>query len=341
MRSIQDPWQVSEAEFPRTGGPSEKLRHLLNYAVLAPSDHNTQPWRFRLAHGSVDVFADRSRALPVVDPADRELVISCGAALYQLRLAIRYFGFADRVALFPDAQQPDLLARVALGEPQASTEGEVRRFRAMARRRSNRAAFDDRAVAQGLVAALHDAVADEPVWFHEIASAEHRSAVAGLVAEGDRIQFSDPAFRQELAAWIRPNGSPRRDGIPGYALGMGNLVSRLAPFAIRRFDMGSRQARKDRGLVLGAPLLAVLGTARDDPRAWLEAGQAMAKVHLQACANGLSASYMNEPVQVAELRPQLRDLLQQTGYPQLLLRFGYGPQARPTPRRPVSDVLQE
>src|SRR5690606_15026240 len=106
MRSIQDPWQVSEAEFPRTGGPSEKLRHLLNYAVLAPSDHNTQPWRFRLAHGSVDVFADRSRALPVVDPADRELVISCGAALYQLRLAIRYFGFADRVALFPDAQQP-------------------------------------------------------------------------------------------------------------------------------------------------------------------------------------------------------------------------------------------
>jgi len=312
----------------------------LNYAVLAPSDHNTQPWRFRLADDFIEVLADRSRALPVVDPRDRELTISCGAAIYQLRLAIRHFGFTDHVELVPDADRPDLFARVALGESRASTDEDDQRFRAMLKRRSNRAAFEDRVVPRQLVSRLHAAAAEEPVWFHKVAHAEHRGEVANLVAEGDRLQFADQAFRQELARWIRPNGSRLRDGIPGHALGMGRLVSRFAPLAIRTFDMGSSQARKHRRLVLGSPLLAVLGTAGDDPGAWLEVGQAMAKVHLQACADGLSVSYMNEPIQATDLRPRLRDLLGRMGHPQLLMRFGYGPEAKPTPRRPVSEVLQ-
>lgn len=160
-----------------------------------------------------------------------------------------------------------------------------------------------------------------------------------LVAEGDRLQFSNKAFRRELATWVRPSGSRCRDGIPGYALGIGHLMSYLAPFAIRAFNIGSNQAKKHRQLMLGSPLLAVLGTARDDPSAWLATGQAMAKVLLRAYADGLSVSYMNEPIQVTELRPRLDTLLGRTDYPQLLLRFGYGRAVKPTPRRPVSEVL--
>src|SRR5690606_33728187 len=119
-RSVSNPWHVSEAGFPRQGSSLEQLRYLLNYAVVAPSGHNTQPWLFRSIGDGVELFADRTRALPIVDPEDRELTISCGAALCQLRLAIAHFGFADVVELFPDAAQDCLLARVALGDARST-----------------------------------------------------------------------------------------------------------------------------------------------------------------------------------------------------------------------------
>src|SRR5918912_3713151 len=105
-------WNVSENDFPKTGNASEKLRFILKYAVLAPSGHNTQPWIFRInQNDTVELYADRTRALAVVDPDDRELVISCGAALFHLRLAIRHFGYTDITELFPHSEDKDLLAR--------------------------------------------------------------------------------------------------------------------------------------------------------------------------------------------------------------------------------------
>src|SRR5215469_16093227 len=113
---LSHPWDVREADFPSTGPPAEQLRFLLQYAVLAPSGHNSQPWMFKIDEDTVELYADRSRALPVVDPDDRELTISCGAALLNLRVALRHFGYAGEVIPFPDPDDPDLLARVHLGK---------------------------------------------------------------------------------------------------------------------------------------------------------------------------------------------------------------------------------
>ena len=110
----------------------------MNYAVLAPSGHNTQPWLFRVGNGEVDLYADRTRGLPVVDPEDRALVISCGAALFYLRVAIGHFGYAGEVQTFPDPDDQDLLARVLLGLEQEATEEEESLFRVLKERRSNR-----------------------------------------------------------------------------------------------------------------------------------------------------------------------------------------------------------
>jgi nitroreductase len=140
--SMTNPWHLSEAEFPRQGALSEQLHYLLNYAVIAPSGHNTQPWRFRVTSDGVELFADRTWVLPIVDPADRNLTISCGAALCQLRLAIRHFGFTDVVELFPIARHADLLARVTFGEARASRAEEERLFHAIRKRRSNHATFE-------------------------------------------------------------------------------------------------------------------------------------------------------------------------------------------------------
>ncbi len=139
---LLNPWDVREADFPATGPPAEQLRFLLHYAVLAPSGHNTQPWLFKIDGDTVELYADRSRALPVVDPDDRELTISCGAALLHLRVALRHFGYTGTVNPFPDPEDPDLLARVCMGKSREASAGEHALFQAITMRRTNRQAFE-------------------------------------------------------------------------------------------------------------------------------------------------------------------------------------------------------
>ena len=83
-----DAWHIAAEAFPRAGEPEQQLRYLAAYAILAPSIHNTQPWRFRLGDEHVELWSDETGGLPVVDPLGRELVISCGAALLTKSTAI-------------------------------------------------------------------------------------------------------------------------------------------------------------------------------------------------------------------------------------------------------------
>jgi len=334
---IKDPWKTPESDFPESAETEEKLRFLLNYAVLAPSSHNTQPWIFRVRGDTVKLYADRTRGLPIVDPEDRALVISCGAALFYLRLAMRRFGYADEVEALPGAGDPDLLATVSPGPRVEATEKDELLFRAMKVRHSNRGPYESRAVPDELLSALQEAAQEEGAWLHLMLDKDIKHAVAGLISEGDRIQLADKRFRRELASWVHPNRTRSRDGIPGYALGFGNLMSTAGPFVIRTFDTGKGQAAKDRELAEGSPVLAILGTKEDTPQRWLAAGQALAKVLLRARAEDVWASFLNQPIEVPELRPRLRELSEE-GFPQLLLRMGYGSGVRTTPRRPAEEV---
>jgi hypothetical protein len=339
MKARLEPWEVSEGDFPTTSGTEEKLRFLLNYAVLAPSSHNTQPWLFRIGGTQVELYADRSRALAVVDPEDRALIISCGAALHHLRVALRHFGYADEVKVLPDASDSDLLARVSLEKSRVPTEADNQLFQAITRRRTNRLPFENREVPAQLIAALQEAAKKEGAWLGTVDGDEARNAVADLIAQGDRTQGADRSFRRELAAWLHPNRSRSRDGMLGYAFGFGDLMSLAGPVIIRTFDWGNGQAARDRQLAQGSPVLAVLGTDADSPTGWLAAGQALSHVLLRASAEGVWASFLNQPIEVPELRPRLSALLSGPGFPQLLMRLGYGPEVQPTPRRWVDEVL--
>lgn len=132
----------------------------------------------------------------------------------------------------------------------------------------------------------------------------------------------------------------RRDGLPGYIRGAGDLASYIGPLVVRWLDVGKGQARQDRERALAAPALVVLGTDIDTPAAWLGAGASLARLLLAVQAEGVSAGFLNQPIQVATLRPRLRGVLGRAGFPQLLLRLGYAPPARPTPRRPVEEVTE-
>lgn len=336
---LLEAWEISESEFPVKGQPSEKLKFFLNYAILAPSGHNTQPWLFKITGDEVELYADRTRALSVIDPDDRELITSCGAALFNLRIAIRHFGYSDIVETFPDPDNVDLLARVRLGNQREASPEEHALLEAIPKRRTNRLAFENREVPESLLTKFEVVASKEGAWLHIVKGENLRNAVADLIAEGEHLQWGDKRSRRELAAWVHPHRSASRDGLPGYVYGMGELISYLEPSYIKTFDLGSGRAARDRQIAVGSPVLAVLGTDNDTPSDWLKAGQALAAVLLQARSEEVWASYLNQPIQIAELRPRLCEILERTGFAQQLLRMGYGRDIKPTPRRPVDEVL--
>jgi Nitroreductase family len=319
-------------DFPSAGDPGARLLFLVHYAVQAPSGHNTQPWLFDVGKESLDLIADGRRALPVVDPFDRELTISCGAALDHLIVAASAFGETAVVRTFPDSREPDLLATVRLGAHRAPTPDETALFDTIPRRRTNRHRFEDRPVPPGTEERLVAVVADHGARLVPLHDEASRHAVAEIVAEGDRMQFDDASFRRELAAWIHPRRS-------GDGLAVPAPLEPMVHFVMRTFDQGDRYAARDRQLAEGSPLLAVLETDTDDAAAWLACGRALSRLLLTAAVDGVSASFLNQPIEVSGLRPRLAAVAGGNGHPQLLLRFGYGPEVPPAARRPVEDVL--
>ena len=245
MNKPLDVWNVCADDFPAEGSSEEKLWFMVQYAVLAPSTHNTQPWLFRIHGNLVELYADVARALPIVDPDNRELIISCGAALFHLRTAIQYFGYKCQVETFPEPGEPALLARVHLGFKCETDAEEVLLFNAIPKRRTNRLPFQNETVPDALLAVLTRNAANEGAWLQIVESEDARYAVADLVAEADRIQWAAKRFRRELAAWLTPAQAARRDGIPGYTKGITKLPAHAAPLVIRTFDLGQGQAAKD------------------------------------------------------------------------------------------------
>lgn len=318
---------------------AERLRFLLQWAVLAPSRHNTQPWLFEIAGDELRVYADRARALPVADPDGRQLLMSCGAALANLRLAAAHFGHASSIELLPGFRRDGLLGRLRLEERSASTPEVEELFRAIPTRRTNRLPLDGRDPPDGLVAALVREARAEGVTLRPV-EPHQRRVVADLIAEGDDAAWSSKRFRAELAAWTRPNRSARRDGLPGYALGMSDAAAFVHPLLVRLQNPARVEAERDRRRALGTRALLLLATRRDGSAEWVQAGLALQRVLLHATAAGLYASYFAQPIETPELRRKLAHALGEGGAPQVLFRIGYGLEPRAVPRRPVDQVLR-
>ncbi len=307
------------------------IERVLTRATRAPSSHNTQPWLFRVGKDHIDLLADRTRALPANDPNDRELTISCGCALMTLRVAIAAEHVGCETLLLPDETEEELLARLQFtGPPDIALAGLAP---AINQRQTHRVAFDKRSVAPHDLDVLVEAAGAEGAWFIALTDDTVREEVASLVAEGDAVQWHDPRWRRELAQWMHPRRKGDGLTLPWLAIPAAQMV-------VRRFDMGGGVAAHDAILAEGSPLLAVLGTESDSVVDWLTAGQALQRLLLTGVGLGLQASYLNQPVQVAELRPKLQVKTGQEGFAQILLRMGYSDDRLvPSPRRSLSDML--
>jgi hypothetical protein len=318
-------------------------------ATRAPSIHNTQPWRFVAGPDRLDVFYDRARALPVLDPSGRQQVISCGIAVAFAEVALAAAGSGTTIELLPD-DDADHLASIRVTGAAASGDEERALAGAIEQRHTVRAAFEPRAVPADLLDRLERVAGSYGLWFKPITREEEETATVFLVSQAEEMEQADPAYLKELESWLRTDpGSV--DGVPVEALPEGDPHERPSNWLVRDFAVGSRE--QHRFLPAGdpdapppeveRPTVVLMGTESDDRGAWLQAGQALGRVLLQATVEGLVASPLTQALDWPAARTRLRQRLSLVGYPQMLLRMGYPPQGLAAPasgRRPVADVLR-
>ncbi|MCG8915555.1 nitroreductase family protein [Actinokineospora sp. PR83] len=314
----------------------ETLRAAVRMACWAPSVHNTQPWRWRLSAGAVHLFADRDRALPATDPDGRDLLISCGAALHHLRVALAAFGWATSTTRMPDRADPDHLAAVTTRRA-VSDQGGMADAVAITRRHSDRRAYTSRALDRATLDVLVERAAREGVVAEVVRSTGARRALRVLIAEADRRQSADDRYLGELARWSgRPAGSP--DGVPARST---PAATRVGDLVVREFSAPALLPSP--GADNGGELL-VLGTGSDDGESRLRAGEATSAVLLAATALRLATCPLTQPMEVPEIRELLRTaVLAADAVPQIILRVGWpapGSGELPhTPRRSPDSVL--
>jgi len=312
--------------------PSRKvLVDCVHTATTAPSLHNSQPWRFRIEGPAVDVYADPGRRLEVVDPAGREQLISVGAAVFTLRLAIQRAGYHAELTTFPRPDEPDLVARVVAGQPTAVGPATEALAEAIPHRHTNRRPFAHTPVPPDVLHHLVDAARREGAVL-TVASPAGRDRVLAMAFEAGRRLRDRPGYREELDRWT--GYSVRHDGVPVWAVGPWDALEAVP---VRDFGEFS-ELRRPVEPFEPYPTILVLSTDGDARPDWLRAGQALQRVLLTATWQNLATTPISQPVEVPEVRGLLTDAA--TGLDaQMVLRVGYGKIAGRSPRRPVSEVL--
>jgi hypothetical protein len=329
--TTNDPWKVDETQFPASGSTPDRLRFLLQYAVLAPSSHNTQPWKFRIDGNRIDIFMDEERWLKVCDDDQRELHISVGCCLENLLVAADHFGLRYQVEYLPDASDPMHAGKIEF-EPGSASEHDSKLFQMIPVRHTNHGEYDGRPVPEDVLEQLSGCCTEPNIQVQLTSDDSIKQKVDALVVQADAMEFADPAFREELGYWIGQG-----------VFGTSWLMSKIGKLAVTHINMGSSTAKKDSAVLMSSPVLGLISSKDNSRETQIKVGQIYQRLSLIAASFGIWCQPMSQIVQVEETKQEVAKLQPDPHLlPQLPFRLGFAePEKHRTPRGSLAEVLVE
>lgn len=336
MKSNYAAWHIPTIELDALS-PVERLKHLLGYAILAPSAHNTQPWEFVLdaTANKIGVALDVSRTLSQSDPTHRQAYMSLGAAIENICVAAKAYGAVAKVS-YP--RRKNYVAELSVKWPTTSSPIDRHTLQAIIHRHTNRSAYKKEKIPQEALNALTQ-IQSPGTSVHTITTASTQKKVAAIAREAALAQM-DSSFKQELSEWVHHNWTDEFIGMPAGVQGIPGPVSLAAKFIVSKAPIEKDQAKKDASQLAAAPVLIAICAVDDDQRHWLEAGRIFERVCLDASAYKLSTSAYATTIESSKSREKLQKVLGTSEYPLALLRVGYAKKRMPlSPRLPVDKVI--
>ncbi len=322
-------WDVLESNFPINSSPEDKLTFLLNYAILAPSNYNSQPWLFNVSEGEIQVFSDKSGWLKVADADRREQYISLGCALENLIIASEHFGYNCSVSYFPG--QDDLVATLSL-RANSSSPSDSRLFYAITSRQTNRNPYEPQTISKADLETIKSLCSDPDAEIFITDDPAVKRSFRDLVVEANGILYADVNYKSELGRWL---------GLG--VMGPTGVQAKMAQLAVVFLDVGPEQTKKDADLINSTPYLVFISTANNDSLSSVKAGRTLERFWLCATALGISLHPMSQALETAQTKANLTGLLpgpSEMRQVQQAFRLGYAKSAMEhSTRRPLEDVL--
>jgi Nitroreductase family len=332
MDSYDTAMLALRAPLPASPAPPDLVR----FATLAANSHNTQAWRFRVAGDTISILPDAARATPVVDPDNHHLFISLGCAAENLTVAAASRGMPGEVRFDPDTSALSF-THIAGATSDTSLSD------AIPQRQSTRGMYDGSSLTPAELDLLANAARFAGVDLVLITDPAKMGQLADLIATGNTAQLADPAFMTELKHWMRFNprsALARGDGLFSAASGNPSLPDWLGPTMVDWMFKAAGDNAKTAAKIASSAGLAVFVGTTEDAATWVQVGRACQRFALQATAMGLRHAFLNQPVEVASLRPDLASLIGMPGRrPDLVMRFGRGAAMPFSARRPVQEVM--
>lgn len=314
----------------------DALKELVRYATLAANSHNTQPWQFRLSDRAILVLPDLTRRLASVDPDNHHLFASLGCATENLVQAAAAFGLRANATF--DAAVGGIRLDLEQAPPARSQI-----FDAIPRRQSTRGLFDGGAVPTEHLRLLEAAGSGDGVKLLLFTERKPIEDILGYLIAGNNAQIDDAAFIVELKSWLRFNSAEALatdDGLFSKCTGAPTLPSWLGRLIFGLVLTKDGESKKYEAQLRSSAGVAVFISGKNEPASWSAAGRCCQRFALQATALGIRHCFINQPVEVPAVRGQFANFLGAGDRrPDLVMRFGYGPELPRSLRRKVAQVL--
>jgi hypothetical protein len=324
MNKNYSAWDVNINDFYNQKTDPDQIKFLLNFAILAPSSHNTQPWSFGLSENNISIYKDENRRLPIADTNDRQLFLSLGCTIENILIAADYYGYLSEIEYIDKNTQENLVAVISLTKKEynhRSDDSHLIHF--ISKRKTNRGKYKETYIETNALKEILS-LRTENTDINIIDHKEKISTLAKVATSASIESMNDEEFRRELSKYIRPNITKSKIGMPGFTLGIPTLISFVFPFLIRRFNMEKMGEKQNTKLFENfTPYIAVITTKNDVKADWINAGRIFQHMALVATKYGVSVSPWGAPIQIGQYYKKIQMILNTSNRPQMFFRMGY------------------